>query len=357
MKLYINISLLTFLTAIITFACSESESEAVFSHSVTQLVEKPDHTQLFDIDSFRKSETVLYGVDNTPSILDVLPAGNNSYFIFDNIEQRLFQWQKNKQTVVVAERGSGPNAIETGFRLEMMNGRPHLLQRPRRSEIICSSTGECRIQAVEVFSKLSTYYEPRDNGEVIRSGYYSPGRSTVILNKNGSEEFFGAVFSHPDLAIAIDLNFNVLIPLPQNAGYLQKFTGQPYIVLLDRDLKATEVFEIENYCSTVIRQTGQRNDKSYSMDFSGETTMSAWYYEQHDGSILLIYRHSTEVPRSSHPMDIETVTSYYDYYRFDPTTLTMEYGGSSENYIIPLRTGFMMIEDYMLHYYEPVELM
>ena len=352
--------LLTFLAAILSLSCSESESEseAVFSHSVTHLVEKPDHYELFDIDSHSKSETVLYYVDDPPQIIDVLPRGDNSYFIFDNLTQSLYHWQHGDKTRLIAKSGNGPDDVDSGFRLETIDHKPYLMRRPGRSEIICDDANECVLHANEIFSKHSTYYERRESGEVFRSGYFVPGRGVAVRERYGEVEVVGAFFTHPDLTIAVDLNFSTIIPLPQKRGYLQKFTGQPFVVLLDYDnLEVLEVFEIEHFRKPVIRQVGRRGDRYYEMDFSSEVTMSAWYYTQPDESILLIYRHSRDVPMSSHPLDIAMEITYYDYYRFDPTTLTIEYAGSSENYIIPLRTGFMMIEDYMLHYYEPVELM
>ncbi|MCH8558377.1 MAG: hypothetical protein LAT84_11155 [Balneolia bacterium] len=130
------------------------------------------------------------------------------------------------------------------------------------------------------------------------------------------------------------------------------------MVLLDYDdLEVLEVFEIEHFRKPVIRQAGRRGDRYFELDFSSEVTMSAWFYTQPDESVLLIYPHSRDVPMSSHPLDVAMEVSYYDYYRFDPVTFFMEYAGSIEDYIIPLQTGFFMIEDFMLHYYEPVEVL
>lgn len=335
-------------------SCTKDATQPDFSLSVTDNIDIEQRVPLIDMGQFVHSGVVLYDVDTNPQILDVLQMENGHYLIYDNMAERLYYWDKKKEAQTIGLKGTGPNDIESGFRLVKSEGKYYLLQRARKSVVICDNSKDCKLHAAQSFENLVTYYESRENGSVVSVEHFVPGKGRISVYKDGEKFYKGGFYSHPDNELARDLNSSVLVKLADHPGYVQLFSLSPHIVYLDENLEVQKVFQLQSFDRLKAQMSTIRRESNYNFNFDQEFSQIAWYYQTGNGNIMIIVRHAEEVALSAHPMDRELVTKNHDYYRFFAETGTMEYNGSSEKYIIPLETGFLMIEDYVLHYYESV---
>jgi len=342
--------LLYFLAASFLTGCSETSDAGYFSHVPTLIVSKTEHKEFINLNIYNEIDYLLELTDNVPQVIDIVNHKHGGYVIFIGSNSSLYYWNKKDLPQQFSSSGRGPDEIESGIRLLTMDDKVYLLQRARISEIICDDNG-CTLAVLETFDNFVTYFERRENGDIVWSKHFTSERGHIIKESNNHQQYFGATYFHTSKSLLNDLNFNTLIPLSQNKGYLQKFLMLPYIVLLNYNLEILKVFEIEHFIRTPINKRSSRNETYYEFDHFAESTGSAWFHELHDGKVLLIYAHSFAKPLTTHPMDYEIATKYFDYYTFDPDTQKIEYSGSSDYNIIPLKNGIIIRKDYSLYHY------
>jgi len=349
-----NSWLLLFVAATYLASCSESKDVGYFSHASTKIVLKTENRNFINESEYQEVGFILELDDIGPQMIEIMSHKQGGYIIFSKDNSSLYYWNEKEYPQQFAGHGRAPDEIELGLRLLKMNNNIYVLQRARISEVICDDNG-CTLEVIEAFENVVTYFERKNNGDLIWSDFFMPDRGNLVLETSGQQKFAGAIYYHPDRSLVKYLNFNAVIPLSDDRGYLQKFSLLPYIVLLDNNLEIQEVYEINHFTKRAIKQSGNNNEKYYEFDDSEVSTGSAWFYELYDGKVLLIYAHSKANPLSPHPMDFEIVTEYFDYYTFDPDTKTMEYSGTSENHIIPIKDGFLIQKGYYLYHYKKNE--
>lgn len=334
------------------YGCKKQVDKPIFNLSASENIHSTTFTPLFDNDQFELSGIVLNSVKKNPQIIDVLPLHNDRFLIYDYLAEKLYHWDKSADAVLIAKSGRGPNGVDSGLWFVKDGDSDFLLQRARRSEVICESPENCKLNVSDTFDNIVYYYELRDDGTVITIGNYIPGKPRITIYKDGKSTHAGGFYSHTDNDISREMNGSILVNLKDDKGYIQYFTLSPHIVFMDKDLNVKNVFKLNQFEPIEIVSRKYDRQLTQSFNFDNAFSQVVWHYQMNNGDIILFTSHSEEIALSSHPMDRELIVHRYDYYRFNLNKTTIDYIGSTENYTIPLEEGYLVAKDFMLQFYQ-----
>jgi len=328
------------------FSCKNEQER--FSHESTIKIDKVED-KLFEPDKNHvKVSLILHDIDLHPDGIDVLELTNGHILLFYREDQQLFFTNRRDPASLIANSGDGPDEIQSGVRLYSKNGNYYLLQRFRKSRILCDKDS-CSLSAIMTFTEMVSYYEELDTNKTLLAGGFIPDKANIRVGSYEEWKSIGAYFIHNDLTIATHLNTSTLIKLHDGNGYLQLFSLLPYVIFLNEKLIINEIFELKSFNPPQINEIKSRRDLFYELDFSSKTSELVWFYHTSDNNILLVVRHFKLVPLSNHPMDTERKVIGYDYYTFNARSGRLEHSGSSNRYIIPVSSGYLSVENYSLY--------
>lgn len=281
---------------------------------------------------------------------NVVPINENEHLVYLWSSNQLYQINKGRKALLIAEAGNDPHSIQAGIRMTKINNQYYLVQRARISEIACEQ--ECKLQVQNTYDNAGSGFinsiYPFEPDTYIISSYNRTGGETIhLVDKNfDTIESMGEYFDHPNPSLVSYYNLADLTSSYSGNIFTHVYGSFPFIAVLNSSLVLNKVYKVHDFFNHHLTAGLAPFSLGYERDFliPASTIVTVNPIREDLFWIIVVHQRHTERQIGFNPVK---TAHFFDYYILDDQGLM--YVGSLQDYAVPVDEHLYVLKDQMIY--------